>query len=404
MPAVVLGGGHSALSVARSLGKLGVAVDYISEGANLPVGQSRYVRRHLELGRGPDLGDRWLEWLLASEPSVVLFCSGHGATLVARWRPELEARGHLPMEANDEILLAMVDKVRTYELARQAGVPCPWSFGIASQDELDDALQLATFPCVVKPALSLFALPNLPPGNKGLLIDGPDELRDVVRPALRQGHSVVVTEFIPGPPDSFSSYYSYLDSSGQPLFHVTKRKLRQYPLDFGEGTYHLMHWDQEVAALGLRFFQGIGLRGLANVEFRRDSRDGRFKLIECNPRFTAANELIRRAGLDLGRFCYQRLVGGPVTVPGRLEDGASLWSASEDWRAFREHHRKGELPAAVWLRQALRRHEPALLDWRDPTPALVRSAQRVRGRGQRLLARAPAPLQSEQRSPIGPGG
>ena len=68
----------------------------------------------------------------------------------------------------------------------------------------------------------------------------------------------------------------------------------------------------EVAELGLRFFQGVGLRGLANVEFKRDARDGRLKLIECNHRFTAPTGLLRAAGMDLPLFVYNRLTGRPL--------------------------------------------------------------------------------------------
>ena len=52
--------------------------------------------------------------------------------------------------------------------------------------------------------------------------------------------------------------------------------------------------------LGLALFGHAGLRGVANVEFKRDPRDGRLKLIECNARFTAANGLLTASGIDLG--------------------------------------------------------------------------------------------------------
>jgi predicted ATP-grasp superfamily ATP-dependent carboligase len=200
--------------------------------------------------------------------------------------------------------------------------------------------------------------------------------------------SVVLTEFIPGPPDSFSSYYTYLDESGTPLLQVTKRKLRQYPLGFGEGTYHLVSHEPEVAEVGLRFFRGVGYRGLGNVEFRRDDRDAQWKVIECNPRFTAANELIQHAGVDLVAFTYCRLAGLPAETPGDFRDGLSIWLPVNDWRAFREHRRRGELTTFTWLRQVARWHAPAVVDRSDPVPALARLAQRVGGLVRRLAGRA----------------
>ena len=70
--------------------------------------------------------------------------------------------------------------------------------------------------------------------------------------------------------------------------------------------------------LGLAFLRGAGVRGLANVEFKRDERDGRLKLIECNYRFTAPNEQFRRAGMDLALFVVQPAGRPPGTARRRL--------------------------------------------------------------------------------------
>jgi D-aspartate ligase len=92
-----------------------------------------------------------------------------------------------------------------------------------------------------------------------------------LEPILDAGHPMLVTEYVPGPDDQYRSYYTYLDHEGEPLVHFTKRKLRQYPTHFGLGSYHLTEWNPEVAELGLRFARGAGLRGLVNVEFKRDA-------------------------------------------------------------------------------------------------------------------------------------
>src|SRR6185437_4458297 len=125
------------------------------------------------------------------------------------------------------------------------------------------------------------------------------------------GLDVMVVEMVPGPDSRLCSYYTYLDESGTPLFHFTKRVIRRSPPVFGGGSYHITDWLPEVKELGLRFFQAVGLRGLGNVEFKRDERDGRLKLIECNARFTEANCLVMASSLDLPLLVYNRLVGRP---------------------------------------------------------------------------------------------
>ena len=63
---------------------------------------------------------------------------------------------------------------------------------------------------------------------------------------------MLVTEIIPGPEDSYHSFYGYLDERGESLIHVTKQKFRQYPPLFGLATYHVMSREPEVMELGLR--------------------------------------------------------------------------------------------------------------------------------------------------------
>jgi predicted ATP-grasp superfamily ATP-dependent carboligase len=180
---------------------------------------------------------------------------------------------------------------------------------------------------------------------------------------------MVLTALIPGPHDAFCSYYTSLDETGEPLLHVTKRKLRQFPVGFGEGTLHEMAWIPEAADAGLRFFRAVRLRGLGNVEFKRDARDGRLKLIECNLRFTQADALLRRAGVDLPALAYARLAGLPFEPPGMQRDGTRLWFPKNDARAFAAYRRTGATTTQAWIRSLVGRQTLPLWDVTDPRPS-----------------------------------
>ena len=62
--------------------------------------------------------------------------------------------GHVPFEANDDVLLAMLDKARTYELAREIGIEAPLSFNVHTQDDIAVALERISYPCALKPVHS----------------------------------------------------------------------------------------------------------------------------------------------------------------------------------------------------------------------------------------------------------
>ena len=323
------------------------------------------------MGAG-EMQARMLNWLRSGpDGAVVLACSDEGLALIAHHRAELLGLGYRPMEADDDVLLAMLNKRSTDALAGAHGIPAPCVWPLRDQADVNAVSGKVSYPCVLKPVHShIFARARS--GAKVLTVDSPAALQAEFERMSAIGVELLAIEVITGPDDEYVSYYSYLDERGEPLLHLTKRKLRQHPNRFGTGTYHATTHDPEVAKLGLRFFQAVGLRGLGNVEFKRDGRDGQLKLIECNARFTMSNELIRIAGIDLALFSYNRILGRPTPPVESYRDDVRLWDPVNDTRAFLEYRRNGELSLGRWSGSLLHpQHFPiARLD--DPLPALVR--------------------------------
>lgn len=417
-PAVILGGAVTALSVARSLTDAGVPVWVLDRGDS-PARVSRMRKAFVDVG-GEDMQPRMLRWLRSAPlgaGAVVLAGSDEGLELIARHRTELLELGYIPMEADDEALLAMLDKERTYALAAEHGIPAPRVRQLSDREDVDSASRELSYPCVLKPVHSHVFARRAKLNAKVLTVASPEELRRVCERMSAIGVEMLVTEVISGPDDEYVSYYGYLDEGGEPLLQFTKRKIRQNPPHFGIGTYHATTHDPEVAELGLRFLQAVGLRGLGNVEFKRDGSDGRLKVIECNARFTMANELIRAAGVDLALFSYDRLVGRRTPAVDSYREGARLWYPLEDVQAFLRYRRNGELSLRRWVGSLLyRQHLPvARLD--DPLPALVRTARQIwsasrapatagRARFRRLrlgLGKARRRLRPEPREPAHAG-
>ena len=385
LPCVLLGGSANALSVARSLWRAAVPVDVLGgSSGDPPASWSRATRHFMRVERGIDPADAWLAWLRSgADESVILPCSDEGLEFIARHRHELEALGHHPAEANDEVVLAMLDKERTYELARDHGIPAPDTAALMSPEDLDSVDEFR-YPCAAKPIASHVFARTFTPLAKGAYISDASEARVLLEPILAAGVPMLLTEVVDGT-DECCSYYSYLDELGDPLVHFTKRKLRQYPTRFGLGTYHMTKWQPEVAELGLSFFQAIGLRGMGNVEFKRDARDGRLKLIECNPRFTNAQEQVRVSGIDFGLLSYARAAGTQLPPLGPFRENVGFWFPVGDLRALRQYRADGEWTIPAWLRSLPHRQAFPLFSLIDPSPSLHNAARHVKGLSRRVL-------------------
>jgi D-aspartate ligase len=389
-PAVVLGGALTGLSVARSMAAAGVRV-YLLDRPSSPARVSRAVTMFVDVG-SDEPQERMLEWLDAAEPgAVVLPASDDGVELVARHRAALLARGHHPAEGNDEVLLAMLNKVQTYDLARRHGIAAPRIIRLVDQRGLEAAVHELEFPCVLKPDQSHVFARRGGSGAKVLVVNDADELRRQFARFSAEGVEMFVTEVIYGESDEFVSYYGYLDESGENLVNFTKRKIRQCPPGFGIGTYHQTTRDPEVAAAGLRFLQAVGMRGLGNIEFKRDSRDGKLILIECNPRFTLSNELARVAGVDLAVLSYRRALGRPADPIVDYRVGLHLWDPARDIGALPAYRRQGELTGRAWAKSLMHRQVFPAFRLDDPAPAIVRAAGMARNAGSSAPAGTAAP-------------
>jgi predicted ATP-grasp superfamily ATP-dependent carboligase len=110
----------------------------------------------------------------------------------------------------------------------------------------------------------------------------------------------------------------------------------------------MTQWLSETAEAGERFFRGIGFRGLGHIEFKRDFRDGQLKVIECNPRFTEAQELLLSCGLDTAYLVYRQLTGRPLPPTKSYRENLFLWYPVRD--LIDQLKGRHGLSAGHWLR------------------------------------------------------
>jgi D-aspartate ligase len=394
-PVIILGGDPNALSIARNLGRRGIRVYTVNE-PDAPVCSSRYC----QFLPAPWLGSNvasWTAYLLgpdveALRGAVLLASSDEALEIVVQHREQLGQRFLLD-ESNPDAQRRMLNKLTTYEAAREAGVPMPRFWVTAGGPALDALAPDLVYPLLVKPLYShRFGFQF--GGKKFFIANNFAELRQGLDTARNAGVEVILMEMIPGGDDLLCSYYTYLDRDCVPQFDFTKRIIRRFPVGMGNGCYHVTDWNPEVREVALRLFQHVGLRGLANAEFKRDPRDGQLKLIECNARFTAADCLVYRSGLDLASFVYNRLVGLPPPPMDSYRTGLRLWYPTQDFKAFRQLRRSKQLSFAGWLRSIAHRQTFPYFQWSDPLPSVVRGLRFIKAdvlfRGVRKAVRVTA--------------
>jgi len=393
-PAILMGANAvTAVSIMRSLGRAGVDVRLLC-GPGAAPSFSRYARRLPADGPGPQ-SQAWARYLLGPQSeslrgAVLLACNDDALEVLIDHHDALAEKYVLDV-CDLAAQRAMLDKLATYRMAAAAGLPTPRFWPASSTEEVLSHADEYVYPLMVKP---LFAhqFKKVMKG-KYLLAGDLDELMAAFRRVEEHGLEVVLLEVIPGPDDLLCSYYTYIDEHGAPQFHFTKRVIRRHPEHEGFACYHITDWNPEVRDLGLRLFRQAGLKGVANVEFKRDPRDGRLKLIECNARFTAANGLLTASGVDLGAYVYRRLAGLPQPALGGAgyAKGLRLWYPLDDFLALLELRRVGRLDLVSWARDVAHYQVLPYFSWSDPMPSAIRLRNSLRtlvvGRARRAVRR-----------------
>ena len=311
--AVVIGGEHPGLGIARSLGRRGIPVIVIDDQHS--VSQfSKYVTRAVRVKDLRDeqntvesvmeIGQRYgLEgWVLfpTRDETVAAF---------SRHRDRLSQFFRVTTPGWETVKWAW-DKKNTYDRAAELEIPVPHTYNPRTEQELE-ALYCC-LPLALKPAVKenfFYAT-----GAKAWRAETPDQLRDLFRKAIRQirPEEILIQEIIPGDGQQQYSYCAFF-RDGEAHSTLVAKRLRQHPREFGRAaTYVETIEHPEIEKLSERFLRAVNFYGLVEVEFKRDPRDGQFKLLDVNARTWGFHSIGWPAGVDFPYLLYADQVGQPI--------------------------------------------------------------------------------------------
>jgi predicted ATP-grasp superfamily ATP-dependent carboligase len=304
------------LAAIRSLGRADVPVLALDHRSS-PLG---FRSRYAQPVRVPDPAtheDDFIAAVAEAGPGVIFPTHDPPLNALARNRDKLE--GFLFPFPSWDRLEAIQDKRHQLEAAVAAGVDIPETLYPSRASELAEV----ELPVLVKP--------QHPDGFKRTF--GKQAFRCETRAELERAYAdaepfgPMVQELIPGGDDELYSLGSYLREDGEPLGLFSGRKLKQVPPLVGTCRVGEAVWVQEVVDAGLRFLRELGYHGISQVEFKRDPRDGRFKLMEINPRLWQWHGLASACGVDLPLIAFHDLMG-QTSEPGRMNGSGRRWAIS----------------------------------------------------------------------------
>jgi predicted ATP-grasp superfamily ATP-dependent carboligase/peptidoglycan/xylan/chitin deacetylase (PgdA/CDA1 family) len=401
-PGIVLGLGQNGLATVRALGRRGVTVIGLDRNLAQPTARTRYC---VPVSYGEERTDEGLIDTLVELGKVlpvkgVLFPSGDLNLLAISEHRALHAPYyHFALPAPETVRL-ILDKQDFYDWARLHGFPIPrtWVLGPEGPGALAPEI---SYPALVKPHLR----------DKGWRaehdvklyeVKSADELLRTFETLTAQHSRLLLQELVPGPESQLVFSLTYLDAQLEPLGMFTGRKLRQFPPRFGTSCMAQSRWDPEVASLSLDVLRALRYRGYGSVEFKRDERDGRLRIIEVTGRTWYPHGLATACGINLPYLAYCDLLGIPVERPTRFVEGLKWIDEDRDLRAALRYRAEGRLRLGAWLASYRGRRTWAITALDDPRPGLHLAARWVRAGARAIMPRrrsgAPPPRPTADRS------
>jgi predicted ATP-grasp superfamily ATP-dependent carboligase/peptidoglycan/xylan/chitin deacetylase (PgdA/CDA1 family) len=367
--AIILGGDHGSLGVARSLGRKGIPVYFITDD-KLNGKFSRYVIKSFSWA-GPTSDDA-VDYLLRLAETDrlagwVLFPAGdREVTLVSQNHVRL-SRVFRVCTMPWDTLRDATDKGRMYEQAERLGIGYPKSYHVRSKADL--AHINCEFPVVLKPSVKMAS--NALTQDKAWKVDDAAALSSMYDKAvdLVGAESIIIQEMIPGLGETQFSYAGVWND-GAPVASMIARRTRQYPVEFGTGTFVETVDQPEVENIATRFLQSLTFSGIVEIEFKLDKRRGAYKILDVNPRVWTWNSLGHAAGVD---FAYVQwlLATGQSVAAHRGVAGAAWIYASKDALAALRLARAGMLDLGEYFGSFRRRLEFAAFAADDLLPAVM---------------------------------
>jgi D-aspartate ligase len=369
--AVIVGGDYQGLGIVRSLGRRGVPVCVIDDEHSI-ARFSRYTTHHVRVrelrdeeatvetvlaaGRRLDLSG----WVLypTREETVAAF---------SRHRERLGELFRVPTPAWDVVRWAW-DKRNTYRLAEELGIPAPRTWYPRAASDL--AAIDAEPPLVIKPAIKehfIYATKA-----KAWQVDRLEDLPELVAraAALVGPGEVMVQQLIPGDGAHQFAYGAFF-KDGRAVGSMVARRGRQHPPDFGRASTFVETIDMPLLeSLSERFLRAIGYYGLVELEYKRDPRDGAFKLLDVNARTWGYHTLGPRAGVDFPWLLFADQVGRPME-PCRTEPGVGWVRLLTDLPTAAVEIAGGRLGVREYARSLRRADTEAVFQRDDLLPGVV---------------------------------
>lgn len=372
-PAFVLGGSAvGALGVIRNLAKMGIPTVALDSDRNQIFLYSRYCQKII--CPNPKKNEKaYIDFLLTIGEELnikgVLIPTGDIETLVTlKHRKSLE-KYYKFISAELDVAEKLLDKRIFYETLKSLEIPHAKTYFPKDISTVQNISERITYPCIVKPSFSAHFTYDF--HTKLFLAKSKDELIMAYNRAIKENHDVIIQEIIPGEESYKYGFNAYYTHNFDPIGSFAYRRIRGRPHMFGVNCAIQNVRQPELEDIITPLIKNIKYYGIVDAEFKKDPRDGLFKLIEINPRAWMQISLPTRCGINIAYIAYMNAINENIDKVTQTKEGVKWFNMFEDIESSARSILKRELSLHEWINSYKGEKEFAVFKWDDPLPFFV---------------------------------
>lgn len=368
--AVVMGTNYYiGLAIVRNLGRHNIQVTTMDYEPS-PYGVSKYADQSLIVPHYRLEEKRLVDSMIAyaktlDEKPVLFLSSDPYVEFLDRNFDVLKEYYLFPMDQKG-LLSSLMDKESLVTYTDRYGIPTPEKILCDDDDLLERVDREIGYPCILKPKDSATFVRKF--REKAFVLKDRKMLID--RLGLIENKSdCFVQRIIKGPESNCYSADLYYGPNTELKGFLTTEKIRQWPNNFGASTYAKQKWIPELIPLVDPLFQGVGFRGFAEVELKRDEFSRKVYLIEINVRFINFTEMLCHLGFETPYMYYMDAVGGTIPEKFIRENTHCHWKYKhEDLSAIRGYLKSNQMSLSKIISDYKFRKVSSTWAWDDMGP------------------------------------
>jgi len=368
-PVIVLNGSyHNSLIIVRSLARKGipVIVGAESRGVRSYFGEamlSRYPIHRFLYPSPRKSPDRFIEKIenISREfgANVLLPVGSDTCITVSAYREQLPRDIKMAL-ADDAIIQKAHDKYRCLRYAASIGIPFPKTVLLKNVTDFEELREFG-LPLIIKPRKGA--------GNYGVkiindireLVALKDNMNEKSKKTMHHMNKIfsifddsdpMVQEFVDGPIADACAIADH----GEIKAILTQIRVKTLPPSGGYGVMNRTEKIPEVSEMAERLLRDLNWHGLAQVEFKYDTKGKQYKLMEINPKFWGTLALSVAAGIDFPYMAYLLATNKQIEAFSFFKENCVFrWvlpnelfhvlQSNKKWPAFKQYTRDFFKPA-----------------------------------------------------------